>query len=56
MKVRNEKRKLPAVNYYHKVLHLGCCNSPRSASVSSSRISHSLWIIKTIHHNGRKRK
>ena len=24
--------KLPAVNYYHKALHLGCCSSPRSAS------------------------
>ena len=23
---------LPAVNYYHKELHLGCCSSPRSAS------------------------
>ena len=23
---------LPAVNYYHKVLHLGCCSNPRSAS------------------------
>ena len=23
---------LKAVNYYHKALHLGCCNSPRSAS------------------------
>ena len=23
---------LPAVNYYHKVLHLGCSSSPRSAS------------------------
>ena len=22
----------PAVNYYHKVLHLGYCSSPRSAS------------------------
>ena len=22
---------LPAVNYYHKALHLGCCSSPRSA-------------------------
>ena len=21
-----------AVNYYHKAFHLGCCNSPRSAS------------------------
>ena len=24
-----------AVNYYHKALHLGCCSSPRSASVYS---------------------
>ena len=23
---------LPAANYYHKELHLGCCSSPRSAS------------------------
>ena len=23
---------LPAVNYYDKALHLGCCTSPRSAS------------------------
>ena len=23
-----------AVNYYHKALHLGCCNRPRSASMS----------------------
>ena len=23
---------LEAVNYYHKVLHLGCCSSPRSVS------------------------
>ena len=23
--------KIPAVNYYHKALHLGCCSSPRSA-------------------------
>ena len=23
---------LPAVNYYHKALHLGCRSSPRSAS------------------------
>ena len=26
-------KKIKAVNYYHKVLHLGCCSSPRSASV-----------------------
>ena len=25
-------QRLPAANYYHKVLHLGCCSSPRSAS------------------------
>ena len=24
--------RLPAVNYYHKALHLGCGSSPRSAS------------------------
>ena len=24
--------RLPAVNYYHKTLHLGCCSSPRSTS------------------------
>ena len=23
---------VPAVKYYHKALHLGCCSSPRSAS------------------------
>ena len=23
---------LPAVNYYHKAPHLGCCSNPRSAS------------------------
>ena len=25
---------VPAINYYHKALHLGCCSSPRSASES----------------------
>ena len=25
-------KRLEAVNYYHKELHLGCCSSPRSAS------------------------
>ena len=24
---------MEAVKYYHKVLHLGCCSSPRSVSV-----------------------
>ena len=28
-----EKLKLEAVNYNHKTFHLGCCSSPRSASV-----------------------
>ena len=28
--------RLPAVNYYHKALHLGCCSSPRSASDSAT--------------------
>ena len=26
------KMELPAVNYYHKALHLGCSSSPRSVS------------------------
>ena len=28
-------RMLPAVNYYHKERQLGCCSSPRSASVNT---------------------
>ena len=28
-------KRLPAVNYYYKVLHLGCCSSPRSTSAGS---------------------
>ena len=38
------KGRLPAVNYYHKELHLGCCSSPRFASgvyKSSSWLSES---------------
>ena len=31
------KRRLEAVNYYHKELHLGRCSSPRSASV--------FWVV-----------
>ena len=27
-------KRLPAVNYYHKALHLGCCSSSRSASAT----------------------
>ena len=29
---------LPAVNYYHKVLHLGYCSSPRSTSEIIGRV------------------
>ena len=29
---------LPAVNYYQKALHLGCCSSPRSASDCIHRV------------------
>ena len=29
---------LPAVNYYHKALHIGCCSSPRSASEHLDRL------------------
>ena len=30
-KVNKIIKRLPAVNFYHKALHLGCCSSPRSA-------------------------
>ena len=36
------------VNYYHKALRLGCCSSPRSASVDSSNFifsSQEYWGI-----------
>ena len=36
---------LEAVNYYHKVLHLGCCSSPRSASVMAVLLFISLFCI-----------
>ena len=29
--------KKEAVNYYHKVLHLGCCSSPRSVSEQAQK-------------------
>ena len=35
---------LPAVNYYHKALHLGCCNSPRFASTLDFLIR--IWTAK----------
>ena len=31
-------KRLEAVNYYHKVLHLGCCSNPRSASAYRAKI------------------
>ena len=34
---------ISAVNYYHKAPHLGCCNSPRSASA--------LEIVNSVIHN-----
>ena len=36
IKVNFYHKALPAVNYYHKAIHLGCCSSPRSASVDYS--------------------
>ena len=36
---------LPAVNYYHKELHLGGCSSPRSASGSSARNIRSSLVL-----------
>ena len=34
------------VNYYHKVLHLGCCSSPRSASDVNLSTNSSITITK----------
>ena len=31
-------KRLSAVNYYHKALHLGCCSSPRSDAVIDKEI------------------
>ena len=31
---------LPAVNYYHKALHLGCCSSPTTTSESDNKLSN----------------
>ena len=37
---------LPAVNYYHKELHLECYSSPRSASASIvTLLSEDSWAI-----------
>ena len=37
---------LLTVNYNHKALHLGCCNSPRSAAVKYNVISTEVIIPK----------
>ena len=43
--------RFPAVNYYHKALHLGCCSSPRSASgcgvVRDWRVTSSSFVEDT---------
>ena len=46
----NSKR-LPAINYYHKPLDLGCCSSPRSASgvVISSSVFHLFFFTYIFH-------
>ena len=31
----DNSQRLPAVNYYHKALHVGSCSNPRSASGES---------------------
>ena len=36
---------LPAINYYHKALHLGCCSSPISAS-GNGKIETRTWLEK----------
>ena len=43
----SKMERLEAVNYYHKVLHLGCCSIPRSASETHSfrRASVSVVVI-----------
>ena len=35
--------KLEAFNYYHKVFHLGCCSSSRSASANNTYFVEDLW-------------
>ena len=42
-------KRLEAINYYHKVLHLGCCSSPRSASgkKESSKLIEQKFISTT---------
>ena len=40
---------LEAVNYYHKVLHVECCSSPRSASENGSIKSNVYRILCNFH-------
>ena len=47
LKITIGNRVLEAVNYYHKVLHLGCCRSARSASGNSVGKSYSIHIYFT---------
>ena len=37
--------KMEAINYYHKALHLGCCSSPRSATVWKTLIHYAQIFI-----------
>ena len=34
-----------AINYYHKVLHLGCCSNPRTASDDVVYFSLVVFIV-----------
>ena len=39
-------QRLSAVNYYHKVLHLGYCSSPRSASIPGYNFEYNNRTVK----------
>ena len=47
----NSKR-LVAINYYYKELHLGCCSSPRYASVTNVIIR--ILVCRFVHPGGRQ--
>ena len=40
----DNSQQLPAVNYYYKALHLGCCSSPRSAAELTSQFYQFILI------------
>ena len=48
------KKAKEAVKYYHKLLHLGCCSSPRSASDSISDNKKFCQIVKLLFSNKAK--